>query len=112
MNEKKPKVTTEEITDISRLKHGDRVVIVENGSKLAEGVLQGQAWASAHVQKETGGQIRSTAPKVGESVIERDMITLGSVLTGGASRSTSSGTKDFKVKGARRETRVIRVTIG
>lgn len=110
MKEKKPKITTEEITDISHLKHGDRVVIVENGSKLAEGILQGQAWASAHVQKESGG-LRSTAPKAGEAAIVRDMITLGSVLTGGASRSTSTGTKDFKVKGARRETKVIRVTI-
>ena len=108
---KEPKIVVQKIDDLSQLRHGDRVVIVENGKKLVEGKLVGRPWASKHVQVGPGRQPRSTIAKAQESVIVNDMITLGSVLIGGARRSTSQETKDYKVLDTPRETTVHRIII-
>lgn len=107
--ERKSKAVAERITNLSQLRHGDRVMIMENDKKVAEGTLQGQPWASAHAKSGPGGQPRSTVAKTQESEIVRDMITLGSVLVGGARRSTSQETKDYKVIGSPRRVAVFRI---
>ena len=81
---KEPKIVVQKIDDLSQLRHGDRVVIVENGKKLVEGKLVGRPWASKHVQVGPGRQPRSTIAKAQESVIVNDMITLGSAALDGA----------------------------
>jgi hypothetical protein len=106
---RKPGAVVEKITNLSQLRHGDRVMIMENDKKVAEGTLQGQPWASNHAKRGPGGQPRSTVAKAQESEIVHDMITLGSVLAGGARRSTSAETKDFKVIGSPRRVVVFRI---
>jgi hypothetical protein len=108
---RKPKAVAERVTNLSQLRHGDRVVIMENGKKVAEGKLEGQPWASNHVNRGASGQPRSTIAKAQEAEIIHDMIRLSSVLVGGASRSTSQTAQDFRVVGTPRETTVFRIII-
>jgi hypothetical protein len=106
---KRTRATVEKVTNLSQLRHGDRVMIMENDKKVAEGTLQGQPWASNHAKQGPGGRPRSTVAKAQESEIVHDMITLGSVLAGGARRSTSQETKDFQVIGSPRSVAVFRI---
>jgi hypothetical protein len=106
---RKPGAVVEKITNLSQLRHGDRVMIMENDKKVAEGTLQGRPWASNHAKRGPGGQPRSTVAKAQESEIVHDMVTLGSVLVGGARRSTSGETRDYKVIGSPRRVVVFRI---
>jgi hypothetical protein len=106
---RKPGAVVEKITNLSQLQHGDRVMIMENDKKVAEGTLQGRPWASNHAKRGPGGQPRSTVAKAQESEIVHDMVTLGSVLVGGARRSTSGETRDYKVIGSPRRVVVFRI---
>jgi hypothetical protein len=94
-----PRHVDQEIPDLSMLRHGNYVIIMKDGRKIDEGILQGRPWSQAHSVRGLGNKLRSTVPGKRESDLVSNMITLAPVP--GRSRSASSkgstNDRDFKV---------------